>query len=290
MDEFSRHYLQEEWSFNDYAIAKQAFFEKNNAEINIFNQKGESIKAILWQSQPWYYVTCTTENEEEMETSRKEFVANVSHELKTPLGIMLCYVESLQDNISCEKTKEYYDVLKGEINKMNIMVLQMLELAKAESGDIALDITKFSIKNMLDDVLVLYSFQAQERGITIDIQGDFANVSADFAEIEQVCTNLIGNAVRHSLLKSSIKIIGKIKDSKNRISIVNNCEPITQTEAQKLWERFYKADKSHKESGTGLGLSIVAAILGMHRVEYGVIAHENSIEFYFELETITTIV
>lgn len=533
MDKFSQRYLEENWNYYNYSLNKQNFFEKNNAEINIFNQKGESIDATLWQSQPWYYVTCTTENEEEyyfivneseiltqlseneieigatfevygniikdnhiepllmnnnesstylgfakkdnknvpyfgetvlvtnvrnaamnetnsylnpfltesltlepalvtdswsdrdfmlltnsslveqlysskeikakngesytltlsasiqpideaatalasyypyffvfvlitslflawiyskkvakpllkinhtaslmanldfekrldttaknefgslseslntlsgnldksladlnqanqklledikekeeLEASRKEFVANVSHELKTPLGVMLCYVESLQDNISSEKTKEYYDVLKGEINKMNVMALQMLDLSKAESGDIKLNISKLNIKDMLDDILVLYSFQAQERGLTLDIRGDYADVSADFTKIEQVCTNLIGNAVRHSLLKSSIRIIGKIKDGKNRISIVNNCEPITQTKAQKLWERFYKADKSHKESGTGLGLSIVAAILDMHGVEYGVIAHENSIEFYFELELV----
>lgn len=137
---------------------------------------------------------------------------------------------------------------------------------------------------MLSDVLVLYSFQAQDRGLTLDVQGEFADIFADFAKIEQVCTNLIGNAVHHSLQDSRIKIIGQIIDGGNRISIINKCRPITQLEAEKLWERFYKADKSHKENGTGLGLSIVAAIFKMHNIDYGVTVHEDSIEFYFVLE------
>ena len=221
---------------------------------------------------------------EKQEKAQKDFVANVSHELKTPLGVMRCYVDSLQDNVSPNKTKEYYDVLKSEINKMNGMILQMLELTKAQSGDITLNVTKFNIKDMLDDVLVLYSFQAQERELTFYIQGDFADILADSQKIEQVCTNLISNAVSHSLPSSEVKITGQIKDGKNRISVINKCKPIKQHDAQKLWERFYKADSSHKGNGTGLGLSIVAAILDIHNAEYGVIAHENSIEFYFDIK------
>lgn len=219
---------------------------------------------------------------EHQEQIRREFTANVSHDLKTPLGVMRCYVELLQDNIEPEKKDEYFDTILAEINKMNKMVMQMLELAKAESGDITLDESVFSIEDMISDVVTLFKPMFDEKHISVNKKGNFCKINADMLRMEQVMTNLISNAVNYASYGTSIDVIGVKKDGKCKISVVNKCNSITQEQANQLFIRFYMLDKSRNQNGTGLGLAICAAIFELHGFEYGAISHGNSIEFWFE--------
>lgn len=219
---------------------------------------------------------------EHQEQIRREFTANVSHDLKTPLGVMRCYVELLQDNIEPEKKDEYFDTILAEINKMNKMVMQMLELAKAESGDITLDESVFSIEDMISDVVTLFKPMFDEKHISVNKKGNFTKINADMLRMEQVMTNLVGNAVNYVPYGTSIDVIGVKKDGKCKISVVNKCNSITQEQANQLFKRFYMLDKSRNQNGTGLGLAICAAIFELHGFEYGAISHGNSIEFWFE--------
>lgn len=219
---------------------------------------------------------------ERQEQIRREFTANVSHDLKTPLGVMRCYVELLQDNIEPEKKDEYFDTILAEINKMNKMVLQMLELAKAESGDMKLDESVFSIEDMISDVFTLFKPMLDEKNISVNKKGSFTEINADMLRMEQVMTNLIGNAVNYAPYGTSLDILGVEKNSKCKISIANKCKSITQEQADQLFKRFYKLNKSRNQNGTGLGLAICAAIFELHGFEYGVTSHGDSVEFWFE--------
>jgi signal transduction histidine kinase len=216
------------------------------------------------------------------EKVRREFTANVSHDLKTPLGVMRCYVEMLRDDIEPDKKEEYYDIVLSEIGKMNKMVQQMLQLAKAESGDIKLDRSQFSLEEMISDIILMFKPMFEEKNMSINISGDFYAINADELRMEQVLSNLMGNAVKYGLIGTSIEIKGFCKDNKCRVGIINSCNQITQEKANDLFKRFYMLDKSRNVKGTGLGLNICAAIFELHDFEYGVTSHGDSIEFWFE--------
>lgn len=218
------------------------------------------------------------------EQARREFVANVSHELKTPLGAMRCYIESLKDKVVPHKQDEYYDSILVEIKKMTHLVMEMLELAKVESGDVQLDITEFSLHDMLMDNITLHEFQANDKDMSIIIKGEFPNIKADPRRFDHICSNFISNAVNHGLPSTNILIEGKISDAKCRVSIVNMCDKISDDDIEKFFRRFYMGDKSRNKSGTGLGLAICSAILEAHGIEYGIISHEDSIEVWFEYD------
>lgn len=219
---------------------------------------------------------------EHQEEIRREFTDNVSHELKTPLGVMRCYVELLRDNMEPDKHDEYYDIILAEINKMNKMVLQMLQLAKAESGDIKLDKSVFSIEDMTKDVVTMFRPILDTKNMDVNIVGNFGDIDADEQRIEQVLTNIVGNAVKYGLDGTTIEIVGTANNDKYKFSILNKCNSISQDKADELFKRFYMLDKSRNEDGTGLGLAICAAIFELHDFEYGVISHGDSIEFWFE--------
>lgn len=218
------------------------------------------------------------------EQVRREFTANVSHDLKTPLGVMRCYAELLRDNIEPDKNNEYIEVLLLEIDKMNKMVLQMLQLAKAESGDAKLDKTTFSIKNMIEDTVCMFGPILKEKNIDARIQGEFKDIVADQKKMEQVIVNLVANASEYAHEDSTLELKGEIINDKCRISIINECDPISQEQADQLFKRFYTLNKARNANGTGLGLAICAAIFDLHGFRYGASGEGNSITFWFEYD------
>ena len=216
------------------------------------------------------------------EKSRKDFVSNVSHELKTPLGAIRCYIESLKDRVLPEKQDEYYDDILKEVKKMTHLVMDMLELAKAESGDIKLNITKFDLEDMLLDNVTMFEFLAKDKNMNIILQGDFAPINADAQKMDSICSNIIDNAVKYGLHDSDVIITSSINNDICRVSMKNNCNYITQSDAEKLFIRFHTSDKSRNSDGTGLGLSICSAILNVHNFNYGIISHGEVLEIWFE--------
>jgi len=218
----------------------------------------------------------------EQEKVRKEFVANVSHELKTPLGVIRCYTESLKDNIITNPEKEYYDDILLEVEKMTRLVMEMLELSKVESGNLKLNKTVLDIKNIIADNIILHQMTAENRGISVTVNGELPKIIADEEKIDSAISNILLNAVTYGEKSSEVKIMGKVNHNICRVSIVNICEGIDKNEAKKFFERFYVGDKSRHEGSTGLGLPICRAIFEAHGFYYGIDSNGETITVWFE--------
>ncbi|QUH29957.1 sensor histidine kinase [Vallitalea guaymasensis] len=226
------------------------------------------------------------EKEKQQEKVRREFVANISHELKTPLGIIKGFAEGIKDGIKKEKTDYYLEVILDEIEKMNTLILDMLELSKFETGKIE-DKEEFDIIKLINKAVTLLEIPIRDKQLKIDIKGDFTNVYGVKFQIDQVIMNLISNAVKYCTNNTTIIITGEIINHTNYIYIYNEGNSLTKEELESIWLRFYKIDKSHnrQSGGTGLGLAIVKAILDGHGSDYGVINKQKGVEFYFNIKT-----
>lgn len=222
------------------------------------------------------------EQKKEQEKARKEFVDNVSHELKTPLGIIRCYAESLKDDMTTKPKDEYYDDILYEVEKMTRMVMEMLELSKVESGDLKLNKTQLDIKGIIDDNAILHQLLADDKGMKIQVSGDYTHAFADAEKIDSAISNIIKNSVEYGDESSDVKITGETNDKICRISISNKCKGINQSEAEKFFERFYVKDKSRGDGSTGLGLSICAGIFKAHGFDYGINSDGEIITVWFE--------
>ncbi|WDV45111.1 HAMP domain-containing sensor histidine kinase [Clostridiaceae bacterium M8S5] len=225
------------------------------------------------------------EKEKKQEQIRREFVANVSHELKTPLGIIKGFAEGLKDGVKKEKKNYYIDVILDEIEGMNKLILDMLELSKIEHKKLN-KIEEFEIKDVIDKVLNTLEVKLKERRIDIKVYGDFKKVKGDKFNIEQVLKNFLSNAIKYGSEDSTIEIKGKTLQKKNYIYVYNEGQRFKEEELDSIWLRFFKVDKSHSrnEGGIGLGLAIVKAILDKHNSDYGVYNKQNGVEFYFSLD------
>ncbi|MBC2580987.1 HAMP domain-containing sensor histidine kinase [Clostridium sp. DJ247] len=228
------------------------------------------------------------EKERKLEKARKEFVAAVSHELKTPISLIGGYAEGLRDDIFDAEEKNYYtDVIIDESNKMANLVADMLDLSQLESGNFKLTKEDFYIDELLKCTLKKFYTIIGEKDITIEMNlTENIKVKADWHRLEQVITNFVTNAIRHTNPKGLIKVGIEDKKEKALIFIENSGSQIPKEEINKIWDNFYKIDKSRnrKFGGTGLGLAIVKNILDLHKSEYGVINTDLGVKFYFIID------
>lgn len=226
---------------------------------------------------------------EEIDRMRKEFLSNVSHELKTPIALIQGYAEGLKDGISeDEESRDYYcDVIVDEANKMNHMVKQLLTLNQLEFGNDLVEMSRFNICEMICGLVQANRLLAEQSGISITFKETGATyVWGDEFKVEEVITNYISNAIHHAQGVKKIRITLTEKDKVIRIAVANTGKNIPEEELDKIWEKFYKVDKARTREygGSGVGLSIVKAIMeSMHR-ECGVRNLEDGVEFWFELE------
>lgn len=228
------------------------------------------------------------EKERKQEKVRKEFVANVSHELKTPLGIIKSYSEAIRDGVKKEKHDYYLKVIIDEVQEMNQLVVSMLELSKIEAKNKMLKLEPVNLKHMMVSTMNALELACNDKNLSWEMMGEFEEVIADKSKIEQVINNLLSNAVKYSNDNSTIKINSQIKGKKCLFEITNACEPLSEEALSNIWNRFYKADQSHHREfgGTGLGLAIVKAILEAHKNNFGVVQDQRGLTFYFELDTV----
>jgi signal transduction histidine kinase len=230
------------------------------------------------------------EKEKKIEKSRREFIAAVSHELKTPITLIEGYAEGFKDGIFEDEEKDYYiDVILDEAKKMEAMVADMLELAKYESGNMELHIEKFDIVSLLNKIIKKMSaYQVNDKNLKIitDYCGEEVLVEADLQRIEGVINNYFTNAIRHSQQDGNIYVNIKQSITKVFIEVENEGSFIPEEEKVKIWNKFYKINKSgnKKFGGTGLGLAIVKNILQLHKSSFGVENTEKGVKFYFSLE------
>lgn len=209
------------------------------------------------------------EFERRQEQIRREFVADVSHELKTPLGVIKSYSEGIMDGISKDKADYYLEVILEEVDKMNGLVLDMLELSNLESGEQRLNKSHINMKRMISNLLRGFDHIMTDMTVHIDLEDTMMDV--DVYKMELVINNLLSNAFRYVNHEKIINITLQNRE----LIIENSYETIDDLELQKIWDRFYRLEKSRSRSfgGNGLGLAIVKKTLDLHGLEYSI---ENS--------------
>lgn len=231
------------------------------------------------------------EKKRKIDEMRKEFISNVSHELKTPIALIQGYAEGLKLNVNDdEESKNFYcDVIADEACKMNKLVKQLLELSQIQSGELILDRSDFSILNLIEQVVKKNDLIFKEKGINLSIEKSVdVIVNADYDRIEQVFSNYLNNAINHVDKHGIIRVLVNIDRSKCIVSVYNSGQNIGEEHLEKIWTSFYKIDKSRTREygGSGLGLSIVKAIQQAHCNDCGVKNAEGGVEFWFNLDLV----
>ena len=234
------------------------------------------------------------EEKSKIDDMRKQFISDVSHELKTPIALIQGYAEGLIENVNTdeESRKFYAEVILDESNKMDTLVKQLLELMKLEYGKREFNNKTFNIVELINEVIRKCKVMIDEKNIQIKFEQNAPiPVVADDFYIEQVVTNYFTNAIKHTkevdgIKQIEVKITKNNENGKVRISVINTGNNIPEEHIDKIWGRFYKEDTSRNrnDGGTGIGLALVKAIMNNYKNKYGVINLENGVEFYFELD------
>lgn len=227
------------------------------------------------------------ELERQLDVMRRGFVANVSHELKTPISIISGYAEGLKLDINPESRKAYCDTIINESERMNRLVLSILELSRYESGQIPLNLQNFDIGILCSDMLTRI-FKNKNISYSCNVSKDTI-CFADALQIEQVLKSLLENAVAHTPEGGGVCVSCCEKYGKLRIFVKNSGSHIDDEQMPQIWQSFFRGDKSHKRDSSrfGLGLSIVAAIMKLHNSSCGVYNTEDGVCFWFEVDKAT---
>lgn len=225
------------------------------------------------------------EKEKQLENTRKEFIAGVSHELKTPLSIIQSCLSILKDGVAIHKKDYYFTAMENEVRKMDLIVIDMLELAKYESGTYQMKVDTFPIDIIIERLCEKLSLRIVGKQLRLHTSFIPLDVVANQHRIEQVIMNFITNAIQYTPENGTIYIVANEDQEYVKISVENTGIHIPQEQLEKIWERFYRGEASRQRSsgGTGLGLAISKKILELHGVPYGVINTEKGVLFYFYL-------
>ena len=232
------------------------------------------------------------EEKSKIDEMRKQFISDVSHELKTPISLIQGYAEGLIENVNSdeENRKFYADVIFDEANKMDELVKRLLELMKLEYGEREFHDEKFNIVELINEVIKRSTVVLEEQNIKVEFRSkDPIYVFADDFYIEQVFRNYFTNAIKNiKPVNGQKKIKINIKESKNtvKIFVFNSGKPISEENLNRIWTRFYKVDKSRNRNsgGTGIGLALVKAIMNQYGNDFGVKNKIDGVEFYFEVK------
>lgn len=223
------------------------------------------------------------------EKRRREFLSNVSHELKTPIALIQGYAEGLSDGIFTdpEDQKYYADVISDEAKKMNTIVKELLDLNQLEGGQYNLDLHRFDIVELIKGTIAENRLMIEENKITVKFPYDepFYVVGDDFF-IERVFTNYLTNAIHYCEGEKIIDIRLENIDDGVKISVMNTGNAIPEDSIGHVFEKFYKVDKARTRAygGSGIGLSIVKAVMELHGRDYGVYNVDGGVVFYFTLD------
>ena len=252
-----------------YAINKMGgTLEKNIDEINKVNKK-------LMED---------IENEKRLDKLRKEFIASVSHELKTPIAIIQGYAQGLMENIAeTEEDRKFYcEIIVEESLKIDSLVKELLLITQTDSGYFKIEKEKVDLYQMIKDIRDKYSSKNREIKY-IGEKDIFAYCDEKY--IDRVLENLVVNALKYSTGDREVTITVDNIENKYKIIISNESENLSEDDLENIWTPFYRVNKARDRDGHGLGLAIVRGILENHKSNFGVyITEKNIINFWFELE------
>lgn len=266
---------------------------------NSMNQLSAKLESTITElKQANIELTKDIEDKEAAEERRKEFLSDVSHELKTPIALIQGYAEGLKEavNDDAESREFYCDVIMEEAFKMNEMVKKLLTLSHIESGSEQISIEHFDITELISGIVTAKSILAQQQGIDVIYKvSEPMYVWADEIKIEEVIVNYFTNAVNHcrevaeaaeGVKDKKIIITNEKIGDKVKVTVFNTGNNIPEEELDKIWIKFYKVDKARTREygGNGIGLSIVKAIMELHGEKCGVNNRPDGVEFYIELD------
>ena len=218
---------------------------------------------------------------------QKELIANISHDLRTPLTMIKGYSEVMRD-IPGENTAENIQVVIDETTRLSELVSDLLDLSKIQSGSRKAVFEEFDLTAAVEEIMKRYDAFTAHQGYHITFESDMrATVFADRGMILQVLYNLINNAVNYTGEDLSVRVQQSVSEGRVRISVTDTGQGIEADEIPQIWDRYYKVDKVHRRAmiGTGLGLSIVKGVLELHNATYGVESQVgNGSTFWFELD------
>lgn len=229
------------------------------------------------------------EKKNKIDEMRKEFLSNVSHELKTPIALIQGYAEGLKEGINDdEESRNFYcEVIMDEASKMNDMVKKLLSLNQLEFGNNTVTMERFDIVALIKNYLQSVEILCRQKKIKLQME-DHASIHvwADEFMVEEVFNNYFSNAMNHVAENGVIDVKLTLKGNAVRVSVFNTGTPIPEESIPHIWEKFYKVDKARTRAygGSGVGLSIVKAMMESMNQKYGVVNYENGVEFWFELE------
>lgn len=221
------------------------------------------------------------------EKSRKDFVTDVSHELKTPISLIQGYAEGLSEGVmEDEESRNFYlDVIKDEANHMNRLVRQLLDLSHLESSVVESDISEFNLTELISGIIENNKLAIEQAEATVEMPTAPCIINSDEFLIEQVLMNYVSNAIHHvdGERKINIRIIDEEKFT--RVTVFNTGNSIPTEDVDHLWDKFYKVDKARTREygGSGIGLSIVKATMEKLKGRYGVSNHLDGVEFYISI-------
>lgn len=232
------------------------------------------------------------EKKQTLDELRKEFISSISHELKTPIAIVRGYAEGaelmLQSGDS-QGASEYCDIIIKESDKMNALVMELLELSRFEIGDSRLEYEEFSLHDFVSEYTNSEKIVFEENGIKCETDIPKSLICrGDLIKLNMVLNNFVSNAVSHTEDEKFIRIFCEEHGEKVRIFVFNTGKTIADEDIDKIWDSFYRADKSRsrKEGRFGLGLSIVSAIQNLHGNDYGVFNSDGGVTFWFDVDKV----
>ncbi len=259
--------------------AKQLAHGKYDVEFS-----GEGYRETHELAETLNYAACELSR---LDRLQKELIANISHDLRTPLTMIKGYGEVMRD-IPGENTAENIQVVIDETTRLSELVSDLLDLSKIQSGSRKTVFEAFDLTAAVEEVMKRYDAFTAHQGYHITFEANSrATVFADHSMILQVLYNLINNAINYTGEDLSVAVKQSVRDGRVRISVTDTGNGIEDDQISQIWDRYYKVDKVHRRAmiGTGLGLSIVKGVLELHNAPYGV---ESKIgqgsTFWFELD------
>ena len=223
------------------------------------------------------------DKERQLEKVRKEFIAGVSHELKTPLAVLRCCLSIIRDGIAVEKRDYYFQAMEDEVQRMDSLVVNMLDLAKFESGTYKPKMAIFRIDEAITEVTGSLAGHVQAKELSLELRLQPYRVEGHEGLISRVISNFLSNAIRHSPQGRTITISVQREGQYAKISIENQGSTLSEESQKMIWNQFYRIEGPTFKVGTGLGLSISKEILELHHAIYGVENTQGGVCFFFSL-------
>src|SRR5690606_17821921 len=219
-----------------------------------------------------------------LNAKKDEFIALASHELRTPLTTINGYLQIVKKKLDDPKKITFIDKTLNQVTKLTKLVAEMLDISRIETGKLDFAMEPFDIRELVNDVVDTFRYAEASHTITFAEQGDPVPVMADKMRIEQVVTNLLGNAIKYSPQSNRVEVLLEYEDDSVRVNIKDQGIGITEEQQKQLFTRFYRAEGTDKIPGVGIGLYLSKEIIERHGGTVGVesVFGKGSM-FYFTL-------